>query len=868
MTTYTVYQRGEPIKSESSGKVIGYKRGKRYYVTSPEGKRTTINVSSNLGGKGEPVVYSSSTGEILGGVQESYTDRLNREKLARAEALAEARRQELIKKEGERLVQLRAEQQAKRDRELAVQQYRQQNPAVYGRQDDKASALASRSQASYTEGTVQSFFKSVGEQSGSLLARVGQVGGEQIKRTVYDRPVSESEVSEGKFFDVDKQKRQVSQLGATVFPDVSGTGLSRSPQKVVVGFVAQEGLFTPVAKAVSSVYRGGKNWLFKQPSASALAKTETEFINLYKQEAIKPVGVPKAKPKQSVFQLGKAGKQRLTPQRLQLRSARRKVSKPREQRKLGTGFQKSGREQKQIQKDLTYPSGKYSYKNYRVNVGGKKLRPFELPKKSESKIFYKKTIDTRTGKGQRERLTNVKIETETGDKTGSFTGSFTYDVPKDYVEYRSRVNPYQTPLLKSERQKVSKVVIEGKAGERLQKQLSQDLKAQRVQQKEFAKERTKYIEAVQEDVKSWIGSQKESRKVSKPYSVSKPNVKILDKKVESGSSVLVQRQKSKPVIKSEPSLRVGTVAEVGERQLLGESRYATKFFKPQSSRTSFKGDKGLSAEFERVVEPVVVPEVEVARASDVSFKSGQVFDSDVSFKSKFRSGQIFDSENVFDNVVDSSVKSDVVVDSGVKFDSVIKSEQKYDSIYKIGSKSVRRPIDSPLPKKTPVSVRRVVPREHVPREPSLNRKIRFGRIVRPPRSIPKPKTVRPPYLAFKRLKVPEGSKIEGEGYRVFVKKFGVFRQASDKLLTRESALRLGRFKTGTSASATFKLTKDRGVVEKYSGATYSGANFYRKSRDVFVEKRGKRIKSTGELQEITYKGLSVKRARNKRRRFL
>ena len=72
--------------------------------------------------------------------------------------------------------------------------------------------------------------------------------------------------------------------------------------------------------------------------------------------------------------------------------------------------------------------------------------------------------------------------------------------------------------------------------------------------------------------------------------------------------------------------------------------------------------------------------------------------------------------------------------------------------------------------------------------------------------------------------------------------------------SESEALNKGLSVVGTSARASTRIVKASAGAKKkrFYGIGILG-NFYKKG-NVFIEKRGKRIKSRGELEEITYKG--------------
>ena len=97
-----------------------------------------------------------------------------------------------------------------------------------------------------------------------------------------------------------------------------------------------------------------------------------------------------------------------------------------------------------------------------------------------------------------------------------------------------------------------------------------------------------------------------------------------------------------------------------------------------------------------------------------------------------------------------------------------------------------------------------------------------------------------------------------KGFDVLVKSRGKFKRVNTGALSRVEAINLGAFRVGNSASATFKILPSK--LEKSQSFTGKGvlADFYSKG-DLFIEKRSRRIKSLGELQQITYKGIQAQK---------
>jgi hypothetical protein len=96
------------------------------------------------------------------------------------------------------------------------------------------------------------------------------------------------------------------------------------------------------------------------------------------------------------------------------------------------------------------------------------------------------------------------------------------------------------------------------------------------------------------------------------------------------------------------------------------------------------------------------------------------------------------------------------------------------------------------------------------------------------------------------------------GFDVLVRKKGKFIRVNTGALSKIEAINLGAVKVGTSASATFKIKNSNLTSSQSFKGRGNLQDFYNKD-NLFIEKRSRRIKSLGELQEITYKGLQAQK---------
>lgn len=91
-------------------------------------------------------------------------------------------------------------------------------------------------------------------------------------------------------------------------------------------------------------------------------------------------------------------------------------------------------------------------------------------------------------------------------------------------------------------------------------------------------------------------------------------------------------------------------------------------------------------------------------------------------------------------------------------------------------------------------------------------------------------------------------------FSVFARRKGKF-QLIGKTSSLTKAFSIGKSFVGNTSSATFKIMGRGGLV-----TGNAGGDFYSKG-GLFIERRGKRIKSSGELNEITFKGIKSKMKR-------
>jgi len=102
-------------------------------------------------------------------------------------------------------------------------------------------------------------------------------------------------------------------------------------------------------------------------------------------------------------------------------------------------------------------------------------------------------------------------------------------------------------------------------------------------------------------------------------------------------------------------------------------------------------------------------------------------------------------------------------------------------------------------------------------------------------------------------------KKSGGGFDVFVRTRGVFQKVSKSALGRSDARDFGAYNVANTPQATFTLRPSSSrvgtVSSKVKGSFFAFQSNFQKKGDLFIEKRGKRIKSGGEKAGITRLGI-------------
>lgn len=100
-----------------------------------------------------------------------------------------------------------------------------------------------------------------------------------------------------------------------------------------------------------------------------------------------------------------------------------------------------------------------------------------------------------------------------------------------------------------------------------------------------------------------------------------------------------------------------------------------------------------------------------------------------------------------------------------------------------------------------------------------------------------------------------------KGFDVFTRTKGAFKKINIRPLSKQDAINFGAFRVQTTARATFKIAEAPGIAQDVFSKKVSLEDFYKKD-DLFIEKKERRIKSIGELQEITFKGIQSRKTKN------
>lgn len=93
----------------------------------------------------------------------------------------------------------------------------------------------------------------------------------------------------------------------------------------------------------------------------------------------------------------------------------------------------------------------------------------------------------------------------------------------------------------------------------------------------------------------------------------------------------------------------------------------------------------------------------------------------------------------------------------------------------------------------------------------------------------------------------------------------MFKKINYAALEKGEAMQLGAFEVGHHAAATFMIMPSRQEIGQRFRRKGMMQDFYRKQGaggEMFIERPARRIKSPGEVREISYKGIATQRAKS------
>jgi len=156
------------------------------------------------------------------------------------------------------------------------------------------------------------------------------------------------------------------------------------------------------------------------------------------------------------------------------------------------------------------------------------------------------------------------------------------------------------------------------------------------------------------------------------------------------------------------------------------------------------------------------------------------------------------------------------------------------------------------------------PSPQPPRSPSPGSPPSPSRI--PPPRVPTVVTppIRPPTRPRLYVINRDKKKESVQGYDVFVRVRGRFKKVSTQSLPENEAINYGAYKVANTSAATFQVKPGNQIAQEGTFSIRQKlTDFVRKEGRTFVQKLGKRIQTSGEKKEITYKGIATNQARRK-----
>jgi hypothetical protein len=196
---------------------------------------------------------------------------------------------------------------------------------------------------------------------------------------------------------------------------------------------------------------------------------------------------------------------------------------------------------------------------------------------------------------------------------------------------------------------------------------------------------------------------------------------------------------------------------------------------------------------------------------------------------------------------------------GLQLNQALVQEQSLQPVQELAQEQITQPIiipttittprpRPPRPQPKPQPIQPIRPTPNIP-------------VIRQPKPKPQPKEppprIPPPLPNIK----PRSRNIQRltQGFSVWVRERGVFKEATSKAFSFQGARDVGAFITSNTPRATFTVRpSSRRVspvpVAKKGFFSRKRQDFYKKG-DLFIEKREKRISTAGELEGITRKGI-------------
>ena len=543
-------------------------------------------------------------------------------------------------------------------------------------------------------------------------------------------------------------------------------------------------------------------------------------------------------PKASFWQLGKKGGYKISKTQMKIAKAdisqtgKTKGLRP-QTRNVGVKYQQSGKAYKDLQRQLTNPAS-YGNRAWRVKSGNQLIRPSEIP--LPKPINPKKLELTITEGGN--VLTNSQF----------------------YTNYQN--------ILKQTGQRVEKVSIKGRVGEKLQRELSRELKNLGREEAQIQKMSRMASEGFQLETKKALSGKparltqevqtafnKLNKGASTTSKVLTSNVKQSIKVATGGQQEVSAMQKlDNQIVKAvkKQTIRPSTVAEVGEKSTTS-TRYATKSRPQQYLENTGNKIKGI-LEPPKIKEPtsnlgqafkmgtlakigadrIVTPSTihVTTRMMGVTFR----YELDRPTLQEQSPAVIGKTDNIVTQSTDTRTTNSNILQPEITIiqRSIVQEEEiKKKPNYKTTPRP--RPPTVKLP--TVPIIKPVIPRQPFrPRTPNIP-------------ALRIPKTPFPKMPLIPKINLSKPSPLRSAKFTAFAKVKGRWQPVGTG--GKLKAFRLGRDFVFSRSSASFKVLDTSG--NKITGFNL-GDRLRRSKKDkgVFVEKNKYRINTGGELSEITF----------------